>query len=91
MLPGHFTSADARYLLYTLAHVEDRGKIDRYIGAKRGRLGAAQGGLDDPRTPRQWARLLEGGAFVVTVMTWNSGRGAGASSDILAGKVAEQR
>jgi beta-lactamase class A len=33
-LPGRFTASDARYLLYTLAHVRDTGKLDRYIGER---------------------------------------------------------
>ena len=57
--PG-FTPADARYLLYLLAHVRDPGKIDREVGKARGRPRAPQGGLDQRRAPRQRHRPLAG-------------------------------
>jgi beta-lactamase class A len=79
-----FTGADARYLLWLLAHVRDRGKLDRFLhGArvlhKAGWIGTARhdNGLV------YWA----GGVAVVTVMTYRPA-GAGTSSDVLAGRVA---
>jgi hypothetical protein len=86
-LPGHFTSADARYLLYTLAHVRDPGKIDRYIGDNPGVSVLHKAGWIFHARHDSALVFWRGGAFVVTVMTWNWGQ-AGASSDILAGKVA---
>ena len=57
--PG-FTPADARYLLYLLAHVRDPGQ-DRPRGrAAPRRPRAPQGGLDQRRAPRQRHRPLAG-------------------------------
>ena len=53
-----FTATDARYLLYLLAHVADRGKLDRLLAGKS--VLAAQGGLDHRRPPRRRHRLLAG-------------------------------
>ena len=58
-LGSTFTASDARYLLYLLAHVPDRGKLGRYL-ARRPVRADAQGGLDLVRTPRRRARLLAG-------------------------------
>jgi hypothetical protein len=79
------TPSDARYLLYLLAHVPDRGKLGRFLGSgpytllhKAGWISAA----------RHDAGLVywPGGVFVAAVMTWGSG--VGTASDVLAGKVA---
>jgi Beta-lactamase enzyme family len=86
-LPGHFTAADARYLLYTLAHIRDTGKIDRYIGDNPGVSVLHKAGWIFHARHDSALVFWRRGAFVVTVMTWNWGL-AGASSDILAGKVA---
>jgi hypothetical protein len=86
-LPGHFTAADARYLLFTLAHVRDPGKIDRYIGDNTGVSVLHKAGWIFHARHDSALVFWRGGAFVVTVMTWNWDE-AGASSDILAGKVA---
>jgi hypothetical protein len=87
-LPGHFTVSDARYLLYTLAHVRDPGKLDRYIGAQPGVSVLHKAGWIIHARHDSGLVFWRGGAFVVTVMTWNW-NGAGSSSDILAGRVAE--
>lgn len=82
-----FTAADGRYLLWLLAHVSDAPKLDR---AREGNPGVVvlhkAGWLD---TARHDAGLVfwRGGVFVAGVMTWSS-RGAGLSSDLLAGRVA---
>jgi hypothetical protein len=86
-LRGHFTAPDARYLLFTLAHVRDPGKIDRYIGDNPGVSVLHKAGWISHARHDSALVFWRGGAFVVTVMTWNWGT-AGASSDILAGKVA---
>jgi hypothetical protein len=86
-LPGHFTPADARYVLYTLAHVRDPGKIDRYIGDTPGVSVLHKAGWIFHARHDSALVFWRRGAFVVTVMTWNWSQ-AGASSDILAGKVA---
>jgi beta-lactamase class A len=82
---GSFRRQDARYLLWLLAHVADRGKLDRYLPGgvstlhKAGWIGQA----------RHDAGLVywRGGAYVVAVMTWNAA-GVGSRSDVLAGRVA---
>jgi hypothetical protein len=79
-----FTPSDARYLLYTLAHVHDQGKLGRFLRApallvhKAGWISQA----------RHDAGLVywPGGVFVAAVMTY--GRGVGVASDVLAGRVA---
>jgi hypothetical protein len=87
-LPGHFTVSDARYLLYTLAHVRDPGKLDRYVGVQPGVSVLHKAGWIIHARHDSGLVFWRGGAFVVTVMTWNW-NGAGPSSDILAGRVAE--
>ncbi|MBW3592404.1 MAG: class A beta-lactamase-related serine hydrolase [Actinobacteria bacterium] len=85
-LSGAFTPADARYLVYTLAHSADHGKLDRHLGDGRAIVPHKAGWIDDSRHD---AGLVysPGGAFVVVVMTWNP-NGVGAASDVLAGDVA---
>jgi hypothetical protein len=86
-LPGSFTSGDARHLLFLLTHVQDPGKLDRFIGGLGVSVPHKSGWITNARHDSgivYWA----GGSFVVTVMTWNGG-GVGASSDVLAGRVAE--
>jgi hypothetical protein len=87
-LPGHFTAVDARYMLYVLAHVRDPGKIDRYIGALPDVAVLHKAGWIIHARHDSGLVFWHGGAFVVTVMTWN-GNGAGTSSDVLAGRVAQ--
>jgi hypothetical protein len=83
---GHeFTQSDARYLLYLLAHVPDRGKLGRFLGGGPEVLLHKAGWISSARHD---AGLVywPGGVFVATVMTW--GRGVGVSSDVLAGRLA---
>jgi beta-lactamase class A len=84
-LEGSFTPADARYLLWVLAHVTDRNKLDRYLPNRTVVLHKA-GWISQARHD---AGLVywRGGPYVAVVMTWNSA-GAGVSSDQLAGRVA---
>jgi hypothetical protein len=86
-LPGQFTPSDARYLLYTLAHVRDPGKLDRYIGDDPGISVLHKAGWITQARHDSGLVFWRRGAFVVTVMTWNWGE-AGSSSDILSGRVA---
>jgi hypothetical protein len=85
-LEGSFTAADARFLLYTLAHSADRGKLDRYVGPavvvphKAGWVSEARHDSGLVYSPDA--------TLVVSVMTFNEA-GAGESSDILAGRVVE--
>ena len=84
--PG-FTPADARYLLYLLAHVRDPGKIDREVGKLAGVRVLHKAGWINVARHDNGIVLWQGGALVVTVMTYRPG-GAGIASDVLAGKVA---
>lgn len=85
-LPGFFTPADARHLLWLLAHVRDPGKLDRYVSGEGVSVLHKAGWISTVRHDSgiaYWRR----GAFVAVVMTYN-GSGAGLSSDVLAGQVA---
>ena len=67
--PG-FTAADARYLLYLLAHVRDPGKLDREVGRIPGvRVLHKAGWINDARHDNGIV-FWRGGAYVVTVMTY---------------------
>lgn len=82
---GSFGRADARYLLWILAHVDDTGKLDRLLPANMPVLHKA-GWIADARHDAglvYWA----GGSFVAAVMTWQAS-GVGSGSDVLAGQVA---
>jgi beta-lactamase class A len=82
---GTFGRPDARYLLWILSQVADRGKLQRFLSPsatvphKAGWIGTA----------RHDAGVVywRNGSFSVAVMTWNAS-GVGSSSDILAGRVA---
>jgi hypothetical protein len=80
-----FTSSDARYLLYLLAHVPDRGKLGRYLAGGPYALVHKAGWISYARHD---AGLVywPGGVFVAAVMT--TGSGVGESSDLLAARVA---
>ena len=82
---SQFTQSDARYLLYLLAHVPDRGKLGRFLGGGSSVLLHKAGWISSARHD---AGLVywPGGVFVATVMTWGSG--VGVSSDVLAGRLA---
>jgi hypothetical protein len=85
-LRGNFTAADARHLLWLLAHVRDTGKLDRYVAGPNVSVLHKAGWIS---TARHDSGIVywRGGAFVAVVMTYN-GAGAGLSSDVLAGRVA---
>ena len=80
------TPSDARYLLYLLAHVPDRGKLGRFLAGGPYTLLHKAGWISAARND---AGLVywPGGVFVAAVMTW--GNGVGTPSDVLAGKVAD--
>jgi beta-lactamase class A len=87
-LSGYFTSGDARHLLFLLTHVSDPGKLDRFIGDLGVSVPHKAGWITHARHDSgivYWA----GGAFVVTVMTWNGAIQVGTSADVLAGRIAE--
>jgi beta-lactamase class A len=81
---GTFTPSDARFLLYTLAQVPDRGKLGRFLPRAAVLLHKA-GWISDARHD---AGLVywRGGVFVAAVMTYTNP--AGGASDLLAGRVA---
>jgi hypothetical protein len=85
-LPG-FTSDDARYLLYLLAHVRDPGKLDREIAELPGVQVLHKAGWIAAARHDNGLVFWRGGVFVVTVMTYRP-QGAGRASDVLAGRVA---
>jgi hypothetical protein len=81
-----FTASDARYLLYLLAHVPDRGKLGRYLAGGPYALMHKAGWISYARHD---AGLVywPGGVFVAAVMT--TGSGVGTASDLLAGRIAK--
>jgi len=87
-LPGRFTAADARYLLFVLAHVQDSGKIDRYIGSRSDVAVLHKAGWILRARHDSGLVFWRDGALVVTVMTW-SPVAAGTAADVLAGRVAQ--
>lgn len=80
-----FTVSDARYLLYLLVHVPDRGKLGRYLAGGPYTLAHKAGWI---LAARHDVGLVywPGGVFVTAVMTY--GTGVGPESDILAGRAA---
>ncbi len=85
-LDGALTPADARFLLWVLAHSEDHGKLDRYV-PRRTLVPHKAGWISDARHD---AGIVYGadGAIVAAVMTYTGGV-AGDASDELAGRVAQ--
>jgi hypothetical protein len=81
---GGLTPADARFLLYLLAHARTRGGLTGVRGAT---LLHKAGWIEKARHD---TGLLysEKGAVVVTVLTWNGG-GVGGASDLLATRVGQ--
>jgi len=83
---GALTPADARFLLYLLAHARTRGGLNSYLRGGGVAVLHKAGWTSKVRHDTGLVYSPEG-AFVVTVMTWN-GRGVGGASDVLAGRVA---
>jgi beta-lactamase class A len=77
------TGSEARYLLWVLAQVPDRGKLGRFLVPTTALLHKA-GWLPGARHDNGIV-AFEGGAFVACVMTWHA-----AAADELAGRVAAQ-
>ncbi len=80
-----FTPAAARYLLYELAHVQDPGKLSRYL--PRNVVVAHKAGWHSTVRHDNGLVFWSRGSFVATVMTWRPS-GIGYDSDVLAGRVA---
>jgi len=84
--PG-FTPADARYLLWLLAHVRDTRKLDANLRGRDGVCVLHKAGWISKARHDTGLVFWRGGVFVAGVMTWRSA-GAGPASDRLAGRVA---
>ncbi len=80
-------AAEARYLLYLLAHVQARSKLGRVAHARPGVLVLHKAGWVDSARHDAGLVAWRGGLFVAAVMT-HRGAGAGRRSDVLAGDVA---
>jgi hypothetical protein len=82
-----FTPADARRLLYFLAHSQDHGKLDRFVRGPGVAVPHKAGWI---LTARHDTGLVysSDGVFVAAVMTWN-GSGISMSADALAGRIAK--
>ena len=87
-ISGRFTASDARFILWTLAHVRDPGKLDRYIGGEPGVSVLHKAGWISVVRHDSGLVFWKEGGFVAVVMTYNAA-GVRASSDILAGRIAE--
>ncbi len=81
-----FTAKDARYLLYLLAHVRDRGKLDRRLRGRPGLVVLHKAGWITAARHDNGLVVYPGGLFVACVMT--HGAGTGTRSDELTGDVA---
>ena len=78
--------AEARYLLYVLAHVGDHAKLGREL-RRPGVTVLHKAGWVNVARHDAGLVVWRGGLFVASVMTYRSW-GAGTSSDVLAGRVA---
>lgn len=82
---GSFVPADARFLLYLLAHARPSW-LGRFLGRDRVAVAHKPGWITRARHDAGVV-YWRGGAFVAVVLTWNP-RGVGTSSEVLAGRVA---
>lgn len=80
------TTAEARYLLYVLAHVHDHGKLDRWAHGGGIAVLHKAGWISEARHDVGLV-YYPGGVFIAAVMTWNPA-GVGTASDVLAGRIA---
>lgn len=85
-LKGSFTAADARHVLYLLAHVRDPGKLDRFMKGPGVAVLHKAGWITHARHD-SGVVYWSGGSFVASVMAWNGTR-VSDSADVLAGRVA---
>ncbi len=81
------TPADARYLLWLLAHVRDAPKLDTSLRGERGVAVLHKAGWISTARHDTGLVFWSGGVFVAGVMTWRPD-GVGVSADRLAGRVA---
>ena len=87
-LSGRFTASDARFVLWTLAHVKDPGKLDRYVGSEPGVSVLHKAGWISVARHDSGLVYWRDGGFVAVVMTYRS-TGVTSSSDVLAGRIAK--
>jgi hypothetical protein len=80
--------AEARYLLYLLAHSQPGSKLARVVHGRPGVLVMHKAGWVDAARHDAGLVIWRGGIFVAAVMTYRAA-GAGRRSDVLAGDVAE--
>lgn len=82
-----FRRAEARSLLYLLAHSADYGKLDRFVRDEAVAVPHKAGWIS---TSRHDAGIVywPGGAFVAAVMTWNGNGIPETRADVLAGRMA---
>jgi hypothetical protein len=81
------SAAEARYLLYLLAHVADRGKLARDLPGVPGLAVMHKAGWVDAARHDAGLIAWRGGIRVAVAMTYRPS-GVGASSDVFAGRVA---
>ena len=75
------SGSEARYLLWVLTRVTDRGKLDRFLGA--GPVVLHKAGWLPTARHDSGVIAYPGGVFVATVMTWRNG-----TADAFTGRVA---
>ena len=76
------SGSEARYLLWLLARVSDRGKLDRFLGG--GSIVMHKAGWLPGARHDNGVVAFAGGAFVASVMTWRAG-----GADELAGRIGQ--
>jgi hypothetical protein len=81
------TPAEARYLLYVLARVGDRGKLARIVGARPGVIVMHKAGWIDAARHDAGLVIWRGGILVAAAMTYRPS-GTGVREDVFAGRVA---
>jgi hypothetical protein len=81
------TPAEARYLLYVLARGGDRGKLARFVRHEGATVLHKAGWIDAARHDAGLV-VWRGGIFVAAAMTYRA-EGAGARSDVVAGRLAQ--
>jgi Beta-lactamase enzyme family len=82
---GGFVPSEARFLMYLLAHAQPNW-LARGLGGQRASALHKPGWITRARHDGGVV-YWQSGAFVAVVLTWNA-RGVGASSEVLAGRVA---
>lgn len=82
------SAGEARYLLYVLAHVRDRGKLDRFVARRPGAVVLHKAGWIESARHDAGLVVWRGGILVAAVTTYDRA-GAGTQADVLAGRIAQ--